>query len=213
MRRREYLAVAGAGLGGLTTGFAARSGIGSFGDEANDDGDGNDSDDGDDPWADDYEPPLRTVDVTYTRSRETDVVFDTQVVQKEVTETKTARLRLHYTNVGDEEVTLSIQTLPLAIPMARFNDASPGMVGSPGVVLVPVEGVSRSQVEPGCWRPAEDGFPIVSVPPTRLDPHRTASQEYEVWTDPEDDHCLKPGEYRFLGSHAVFTIRIEKPEK
>lgn len=133
--------------------------------------------------------------------RPTGLEFDVEIVDGGITSGSTARIRLAYTNAGEE-------TLELNIDPAR-PDPLPAVEADPGLVLLS-GGYEPTRASTGCWKPEEESFPQPAV--ARQHPVGSGEREslaYEVWAAPgQAADCIRPGAYAFRPLFGSFTLTV-----
>jgi hypothetical protein len=136
---------------------------------------------------------LRTVSVVGTEAEAFDVTAD--LLNGEVTPSSTAKVRLTWSNPGDEAVHVPVDSSARDSPAPLYSHRRGGS-DTTGLMLVPTR-YDPDKVSDGCWR-ADDytGVPLDAVG-TGLAAGDSFSNDYTLWTQPDGDGCLRSGTYHF----------------
>lgn len=133
--------------------------------------------------------------------RPTGLEFDVEVVDGAITSGSTARIRLAYSNAGEDPMELNID--PERPDPLSANQADPGLI-----LLSSAYGPTRASTD--CWKPEEPSFPQPAVAHQHpVGPRERESLAYEVWAAPgQAADCIQPGTYAFRPLFGSFTLTV-----
>lgn len=136
--------------------------------------------------------PLRRVTVVGTDT--TGIAVEAETLEQSVTRAHTAEVRLTWSNPGTAETSLSIGRESAEPLVSKTRDD--GEWRATGLVLVPAS-YDPQKESADCWKPADyfgGGGDAESI---ALQPGDSLTHDYQLWTVPDRDGCLPPGEYDF----------------
>lgn len=135
----------------------------------------------------------------------TDLEFDVEVVDAEITPSTTARLTLRYTNGGEDTLKLNINP--------ERPDPQPSDADDPGLILLS-NAYDPTQATADCWKPEQESFGQLAVAYQHpIEPGESATLAYDVWAAPlQEADCIRPGDYQFEPLYGSFTLTIATNE-
>jgi len=129
--------------------------------------------------------------------------LDVSVIDAEITPDATARVRLTYTNDGDDTIKLNINP---ERPKPQHSDAD-----DPGLILLP-DARDPTRASTDCWKSEQESFPILSVAYQHpIEPGGSETMEYDVWAAPQQEaECVQPGDYQFEPLFGSFVLNVKR---
>jgi len=124
-----------------------------------------------------------------------------EVLQMEITESDTARIRISYSNRGDDPIEVNID--PDAPAPLSSSEEEPGL-------LLLSDAYDPTRASDECWKPEGENFPRPAVVNQySIEPKQTVGLEYDIWANVgQEATCIEPGEYQFGPNEGKFVLTV-----
>lgn len=152
--------------------------------------------------SDQMEKKSVSVENVVTSTEIENLEINVEVLQTEITESDTARIRISYSNRGDDPIEMNIDP-DVPAPLSSSEEES-------GLLLLS-DGYDPTRASDECWKPQEEGFPQPAVANQYpIEPEQTVGLEYDIWVNAgQEATCIEPGEYQFEPNKGKFVLIVD----